>query len=1209
MNACTIVAKNYLAHARVLAESFREHHPAGSFSVLIVDADEPDGSGAHEPFDLLTPAQIGIERLEFLRMAAMYDVLELSTSLKPSFLKALLDSGLDDVAYFDPDIQIFTPLDDIAEHARAHGIVLTPHVTQAMPRDGLSPGEQTILAAGIYNLGFIAVARSADKFLDWWSNRLARECVLAPELGHSFVDQRWVDFVPALFDHYILRDEGCNVAHWNLPTRELVRSNGSFLVNGRPLRFFHFSGYDPELPHLLSKHQGSIPRILFSDHQDLQQLYLEYGRRLLERGYTDASRRSYGWDALPTGMPLDSRMRRLYRSALLEAERTGAEEPPNPFETPGDFVAWLREAPDTHGQAKRISRYLHVVRAEDPALQARFHDLRWLDGDRYLIWAATEGKTKAEIPAELVPDNLGLEEEEGAASTPAPLPGVNIVGYLRAELGIGEAARLIVAAVRHAGVPHAIVPYEETSSRQDHPLEQGTSEQPEYDVNLICVNADRLPAFTYDAGPGFFQHRYSIGVWWWEVAEFPEWMHPAFDIVNEIWVGSQHIAQSLERATSKPVLVFPLPLQIPEEPSRSREELGLPDRFVFLFSFDFFSVFQRKNPLALIDAFTRAFEPDEGPVLVLKSINGDREVAELERLRAAAAERPDIIVRDEYLSASDKNALMGTSDCYVSLHRSEGFGLTMAEAMAFGRPVIATAYSGNLDFMDNENSFLVPYGLTSIPEGCDPYPSGGAWADPDVEEAANLMRYVYEHPEEAATRGARAREHIRTAHSLERTAAFVTNRLDEIRHTPASHRPVPLAPAATVVGTREASRYLVEGPAIPLRAPSRYGALGVFARRLVFRLLRPYMARQREFEVAVVNALGELEAVAREGSRLASEAAMQAAASTAAALDDQRRLRRRSTDLQARLGATIAQLTPRVERAEAAAKAHGAELQANLAELKPRVERTEAMAGALDAELQANLAELKPRVERAESTADVLDAQLHAAPYMSDPELLLTTDDEGRPAIGYRKTQADGNVPLYLGFEEIFRGPEEFIRERQRVYLDVLAAHGPVLDVGCGRGELLDLLRESGIEAQGVDLDPGMVSRAREKGHEVVQEDALAYLKSSPTGSLGAISAIQVIEHLPYERLLELLELAHDRLASGGVLLLETVNPHAVHAFKAFWVDLTHKSPIFPEVAVALCQLRRFESAVVMFPNGTGDLSRDRREQGEYAVVAVKGAQ
>ena len=226
-------------------------------------------------------------------------------------------------------------------------------------------------------------------------------------------------------------------------------------------------------------------------------------------------------------------------------------------------------------------------------------------------------------------------------------------------------------------------------------------------------------------------------------------------------------------------------------------------------------------------------------------------------------------------------------------------------------------------------------------------------------------------------------------------------------------------------------------------------------------------------------------------------------------------------------------------------------------------------------------------------------------PYVSDPGALRIPDETGRPVIGFRdsKLGAEGG---YRGFEDTFRGTEEFIRERQRPYLDLLGERSPVLDVGCGRGEFLELLAKAGIEARGIDTDPDMVARCREKGLGVEQAEAVSYLEAQPDGSLGVVFSAQVIEHLPYEELVRYFQLAERKLVPGGLFIAETVNPHSIQAFKAFWVDLTHRLPIFPEVAVTLARLHGFESAYVFFPLGTGELETDRRTQGEYAVVAMR---
>ena len=210
MRFCTVVARNYLAYARVLTASLQRVDPDAAVSVLVLDDVDDPIDDSQEGFHVVRPADLDIEPREFHHMATIYNVLELATALKPWLLERLLKTD-DVVCYLDPDIEVFGALDEIEVLARRHSIVLTPHSITPLPRDGMIPSELTIRQAGVFNLGFIAVSRGASRFLTWWMERLRRECRIAPEIG-LFVDQRWVDFVPSYFEHTVLFDEGYNVA-------------------------------------------------------------------------------------------------------------------------------------------------------------------------------------------------------------------------------------------------------------------------------------------------------------------------------------------------------------------------------------------------------------------------------------------------------------------------------------------------------------------------------------------------------------------------------------------------------------------------------------------------------------------------------------------------------------------------------------------------------------------------------------------------------------------------------------------------------------------------------------------------------------------------------------------------------------------------------------------------------------------------------------
>ncbi len=789
---CTIAARNYLPQVRVLAESFRSTHPNGRIVALILDDVDEEVDSGTEPFEVWRLGDLGIDTEELHRMAMIYDLMEFATALKPWLLESILDSGVPSVLYLDPDIQIFSALDHLGDLAAEHGIALTPHTTVPYPRDGKKTDEEGILSAGIYNLGFIGVGQSSRPFLSFWQERLRRDCVLDPE-SMLFVDQRWVDFVPGLYDHIIVKDPGYNVAYWNLHGRSLRWTGARYEVDGHPLGFFHFSGYSPTSPHLLSKHQGDRPRILLSEHPDIARICDEYGELLIEHGF-GARSLPYALNRMADGSLIDDAVRHLYRQWVEKAEKAGDPLPPDPYNPAqvGEVLSLLNQPAKRDGRPGNLTFYLATLYACRPRIHARFPDPQDADRAEFLEWAQGEATAGRMAPALATMPNPPDDEDSsvvtlrGTASEWAPpdrlRPGITIAGYLTSELGVGEGARLTARTVEATGLDFTLVTTTDTLSRQQHPVGIGAGKRRDFDTNLIAVNADRLPDFASEVGSGFFEGRYTIGQWAWELEEFPEEFLPALNIVHEVWALSEFNRSSIAKVTDKPVFAVPLPIVEPiVAPGATRATFGLPDRFMFLFCFDLFSIIERKNPLGLIEAFTQAFSPGEGPILVLKVINSEQCIGGLEQIRRAVDNRPDVMIIDRYLDHDEQAALTSMADCYVSLHRSEGFGLTMAEAMALGKPVIATGYSGNLDFMSADTAYLVPWTPGQVPAGCYPYPQGATWADPDLGVAADMMRYVVTHPEEAADKGRAGRQSVLNEHGVEQRTAFMRKRFADIQ--------------------------------------------------------------------------------------------------------------------------------------------------------------------------------------------------------------------------------------------------------------------------------------------------------------------------------------------------------------------------------------------------------------------------------------------
>jgi glycosyltransferase involved in cell wall biosynthesis len=421
-----------------------------------------------------------------------------------------------------------------------------------------------------------------------------------------------------------------------------------------------------------------------------------------------------------------------------------------------------------------------------------------------------------------------------------PEEGVNVIGYVHDRSGLGEIARLLVEALGRSGVPHVVLPVGSKPLR-DHLR----SAAPRYNTNIVCVNAQMLPSLVEGAGRGLLRDRRTIGFWWWEVDPLPAVMGWASHLVDEIWVGSDHARTAIEPRVSKPVHVFPVPVIRPQVAHVTRREFGLPqDRFAFMFSFNFLSVFERKNPLGLVDAYSRAFAPGDGPILVVKTIGWERFPDELARLQAAAARRPDVFVIRQGLPYERYHGLVNACNAYASLHRAEGFGLTIAEAMALGKPAVATGYSGNLAFMTETNSYLVPATLAPVPERLEPYSAGSQWAEPDLDAASALLRRVVERPEEARAKAEEALVDFAEGHSLEGASEFVRRRLA----APRAAREVPTDPV------ERAAYELMWGPDLESARP--------WARRLrrsLRPLLRPYVDHQRRLTVLTLEALRDVQ--------------------------------------------------------------------------------------------------------------------------------------------------------------------------------------------------------------------------------------------------------------------------------------------------------------------------------------------------------------
>ena len=361
-----------------------------------------------------------------------------------------------------------------------------------------------------------------------------------------------------------------------------------------------------------------------------------------------------------------------------------------------------------------------------------------------------------------------------------PNLGINIAGYINGEFGIGEGVRANIRAAEAAGIPFSINNFTRSPHRKQDTTYQNFSQDNPHPVNLIQVNADEVATFIKHTDSSYFENKYNIGFWAWELPTFPPEWQPAFNRFHEIWTYSNHCAEAISAVSPIPVIKIMPSISLAQS-TLERAALNLPkDKFIFLFIFDFSSRIERKNPLAVIQAFKQAFGEDDGVLLIVKSSNSKNFPEAQASLNSAIVNHSNIKHLDGYLSKEKLNGLLYNCNCYVSLHRCEGFGLTMAEAMFYGKPVIATGYSSNTEFMNVGNSFCVKYKLIPIEQDCGPYKKGNVWAAADVEHAANFMRYVFNNSWEAQQIGAIAAEEIKTILNPQVAGNKIRKRLEYI---------------------------------------------------------------------------------------------------------------------------------------------------------------------------------------------------------------------------------------------------------------------------------------------------------------------------------------------------------------------------------------------------------------------------------------------
>ncbi len=760
---CAIVTPDYLGQLLILGRSLAATMPGAAMRVgVLQDCAGRPGFQSHSDAylsDLDSDADhraIGLddvdwENFDVALASIIYSTLEFATSIKPALLRSFLAQGWEHVTYLDPDIEIYRDFTHLLDHDC--DVSLTPHLFSDIPRDGFTPSTQDILQAGFYNLGFCSVTSTAIAFLNWWSERLQFDCLVAPGRGH-FTDQRILDLATLKARVQSLREPGINVAYWNLHERHLVERDDewdvSFEGDRHPLYFFHFSGFRFERSPSLSVHASrrivgsSLPRA-FAARYDEKLHASDEARTAL--AFTLAGSRA--------GEPIPEAWRRCLREDVEVHVRAGHTL----HEIHEDIYHWADPRPWATCATCGVDH-------ENVALRARSLLAAWachpaLDGVPNAIGAffRVEHHEVASSPmAQLSWAYEHLDEavrgherllahvQDSAARALRNAVSLRLVGYFSYSAGIGQIARWTLESLdgarRHAAIERVYV--------------EGDS--PEYLSALLCranpiatanasalcfINADQ---WRYHASPRVDPSTQRVeAVWAWELEEIPREMYQlaASGGIHRIHALSHWSARAMAKVLPVPVERF-TPFDPTLVESVARVPAGAsPDPYL-LTAFDAKSLLSRKNPEGVLALWNRVRADFPAMRLVIKATSL-RDLAPASLLEAIDA-TPRVELIDEYLGDEQYLSLLRHCSAYVSLHRSEGLGLTPIEAALASLPVLYTDYGGLSEFLD-QGFYPVSYEMTSVgasEHDLGPYDRLARWAEPDLDDAERQLRRALE---------------------------------------------------------------------------------------------------------------------------------------------------------------------------------------------------------------------------------------------------------------------------------------------------------------------------------------------------------------------------------------------------------------------------------------------------------------------------------
>jgi hypothetical protein len=754
----TICSNNYMPFAHVLLASVRRHHPEATLFLCLADRKVNSPAFYGHGWTVIEASDLAIP--DFPSFAFRYDIMEFNTALKPfMFMHLLDDCGFDDVIYFDPDIELFAPLVPVLTLLReGSSFVFTPHLC-APSENPQEPNDLSIMRAGSYNLGFLAVSNTEETIdlIGWWARRLRYQCINDQPAG-IFVDQKFMDLIPSFAAKAaICRDTALNVAYWNLEQRRLDRTESGWLVDGAPLIFFHFSGFDPHRLDRLSKHD---PRFVANIPQPLQTLMNEYAERLFAEGHGRFPGAGYAYSKFASGTLIHPVIRAMFRD-------WHAYWGSDPFE---DYEAFLQLPwPEASCEvpAYTVTNFMRFLQGVVPSL-GRFDPRLPEDAARLVLWFVNDAIATLGLDAALVEPaaaRLGRLRTSSARVPAKPVDHemeVSISAPLHHGGQAAQSGQLAFQTLLAAGFS---VEMWDTAT-----LHGDTSAQTPVQITYLAAADLEQTARSWPSRDSDETFRILAPIWDWLPFPSASISKSVLRGADEIWAPSRFTQLALAGQTDCPVIHMPLPIVVHPDPALPVCRTGVPaGRFSFFSHIGALPDRGEADAHATIHAFRMAFPRPGHAFLVLASGDSPLSATACGALLSEIDGDPDILLLTARPAEGALQSLIASCSAFLSLHKGLGTARSIGQAMLLGRPVIATDYSASRDLLTASTGFPLSYRLVSN--------GGRSWAEADIAQTAWVMRQLAAQPEQAAPLVAAARAKVESHHSIAAVATLQRARL------------------------------------------------------------------------------------------------------------------------------------------------------------------------------------------------------------------------------------------------------------------------------------------------------------------------------------------------------------------------------------------------------------------------------------------------